>query len=96
MKAPNAIDITTAQSISVVCIDNTIGDAALEALTVMVSKAMVPEAAAASLKADPDAEGLDAVEEFCVELALGTFVSVASVIVLVVPCEAMTTTEVPI
>jgi len=83
VKAPNAIDITTAQSISVLGIDNTIGDAALEALTVTVSKAMVPEAAAAED------------EELCVELALGTFVSVASVIVLVVPCEAMTTIEVP-
>jgi hypothetical protein len=31
-----------------------------------------------------------------VELALGTFVSVARVIVLVDPCEATTTTEVPI
>jgi len=74
---------------------------ALEALTVTVSKPMLHEVVAEDdetaglLEADPD----DAVAEdevLCVELALGTFVSVASVIVLVDPCEATTTTEVPI
>jgi len=82
-------------------IDNTIGDAALEAQSVAVSKAS-PEAVAeddetvASLEADPDADAVAEDKGLCVELALGTFVSVASVNVCVVPCEAMTTTEVPI
>jgi len=71
VKAPSIIDITTVKSISVFGIDNIVGDAALEALPVAVSAAMVPD-------------------------ALGTFVSVASVIMLVVPCEATTMTEVPI
>jgi hypothetical protein len=43
VKTPNVIDITTAQSISVLGNDNTTCDGALEALTVTVSKAMVPE-----------------------------------------------------
>jgi len=77
MKTPSITDITTVKSISVFGIDNTVGNAALEALTVTVSATMVPDA-------------------LFVELPLGTFVIVASVIVLVVPCEATTTTEVPI
>jgi len=102
VETPNIIDITTAQSISVLGIDNTIGDAALEAQIVAVSKARSPEAVAeddetaASLEADPEADAVAEDEALCVELALGTFVSVANVNVCVVPCEAMTTIEVPI
>jgi len=44
-------------------------------------------------EADPDVDAPDAVEDW---VELGIFVSVARVTVLVTPCEATTTTEVPI
>jgi hypothetical protein len=86
-------------NICVFGIDNAIGDAALEAspcCAAMVHEGVVEAIETAGLvpEADPDVDEPDGIVEDSVEL--GIFVSVARVMVLVTPCEATTTTEVPI
>jgi hypothetical protein len=60
----------------------------------VVSAAEVVETEGLVPEADPDIDEPDGTVEDSVEL--GIFVSVARVMVLVTPCEATTTTEVPI
>jgi len=88
-------------TICVFGIDSAMGDAALEALPCCA--ALVPEGVVEATEdaettplpeADPDVDEPGGAVEDGVEL--GTFVSVARVMVLVIPCEATTTTEVPI
>jgi len=101
VRAPNNVEITAPNTICVFGIDSTMGDTALEAL--LCYAAMVPEGVVEATEdvettalpeADPDVDGPGGAVEDGVEL--GTFVSVARVMVLVTPCEATTTTEVPI
>lgn len=84
------VDTIAANSICVFGIGNAIGDAALEALS--CCEAMDVGTTELPAEADPD-EPEGAAED---GVELGIFVSVARVMVLVTPCEATTTTEVPI
>jgi len=98
VRVPNNVDIMAPNSIWVFGI---IGDAALEALSCFA--AMVPEGVVEATEdvettglpeAGPNVDEPDGAVEDSVEL--GIFVNVARVMVLVTPCEATTTTEVPI
>jgi len=101
VRAPNNVDIMAPNSICVFGMDSAMGDAALEAL--FCCAAMVPEGVVEATEdvettglpeADPEVDEPGGGVEDGVEL--GIFVSVAKVMVLVTPCEATTTTEVPI